>query len=116
MASKKNNTANLTRRLTSTAQGYVSEVKLIGDFIHTVDRHLERRPNLRKRKLSKEDGDQFRAVGEAFLKVSRAAEARQRKAFKLDISPRVASLVLSAATSVKHRTFLAEMCLAYLVS
>ena len=121
---------SLGKELSDVASTYRGDVRLIGEFISSAGnlliKKLNKKPNA---PFTAEEIEQLRLLADAFEKAAEKAKAYEDDADKslskkerhnfntrISISKNVSTYAQQVASSLKQRTFLAEMSLSYLIS
>ncbi|MRV75545.1 hypothetical protein GJ700_27890 [Duganella sp. FT92W] len=100
----------------------VNDIRLIGEFAQEIHQNLAEklRPIPETQSFTAAEIAQLNSIGEAVLSTATKAKRRitrkPEKVFELDVSDRVAALMLKFAIPVKQQSFMAEMSLVYVIS
>lgn len=106
---------SLLEDLKNTNSQYKGELKLILDFVNTTEKSLTRKQN-RKPKVTLDDSDKEdlnKLVD--FLKDVTSSESKEAKSISLK-SGEIGKIINNFVVPMKHRDFLTEMTLSYLIS
>ena len=104
----------LKHQLNEIVSLYMNEIQSIEEFLKSVEQSLSRKQKRKPSKpLTDEEKKQIEKIGESLESISRGQNTEE---LKFEASKNVQKLLLRIAVPVIHKSYLAEMALAYLVS
>jgi hypothetical protein len=104
---------SLKSELEHVVNTYKSEISLIGEFVDYADKSLSRKQNRKpKTEFTKDQKDELKSVLDA---IGKAIEG-ESNSVNLTISSEVSKIIMQKAVPIKHKSFLSEMSLSYLIS
>jgi hypothetical protein len=104
---------SLHKQLRSVVKSYISEIGLLRDFVVNVDKTLSRKLKRKpKKEFTQEHAEELRAVGEA---IKNAVNGKSSDTH-IEISEEISNFILQKIIPIKHKSFLSEMALSYLIS